>query len=481
MQQNNTPKQRILPHNIESEQCVLGCVLIDQNAAMNILSELKKEDFYEEPHKIIFDCMYTIYSQNSPVDFVTLIVELEKRNMLDSVGGAEYITVLTNIVPSSSNYKSYQDIVKENSVLRKLIMASNEIINTSFSGVDQKEALSFAEKSILDISANEDRSTLAHIKGGVYEVMDKFQAIQKDKSAVMGVKTGLFGLDKLTNGLQKSDLILIAARPAVGKTSLALNICLHAAVEEKKKVAVFSLEMPRAQLAQRALCSVAMVSMEKALRSELNINEWKALWGASEKLEKSVVMIDDSSLNKPIDILSKCRRMKAEYGLDLIMIDYLQLMNNGGRAKDNRQQEISEISRSLKMVAKELDVPILLLSQLSRAVEGRRDHRPVLSDLRESGAIEQDADIVMFIYRADTYNDVEGEKGTAEIIIAKHRNGPLGVVHTRFIPELTAFVNSAKDSEAYSLEKSAPPKEMDDLRPVDTDIEIGGDDLNDIM
>jgi len=479
-QQQSNQKQRMLPHNIESEQSVLGCVLIDQTAAMNVLSGLKKDDFYEEPHKIIFDSMYTIYSQNSPVDFVTLIAELEKRNMLDSIGGVEYITTLTNIVPTSSNYNHYLSIVKENSVLRKLIMASNDIINESFSGVDQKTALSFAEKSILDISAEEDRSALMHIKGGVFQVMDKFQAIQKDKNAVKGIETGLYALDKMTNGLQNSDLILIAARPGVGKTSLGLNICTHAAIEGKKRVALFSLEMPKVQLAQRALCGVAMVSMEKALRSELSINEWKALWGASEKLEKSTIFIDDSSLNTPMDILSKCRRMKAEHGLDLIMIDYLQLMNAGGKNKDNRQQEISEISRSLKMVAKELDVPVLLLSQLSRAVEGRRDHRPVLSDLRESGAIEQDADIVIFIYRADTYNDVEGDKGTAELIISKHRNGPLGFVRTKFVPELTAFLNLSRDSEAHSLEKNAPAPEPD-LQKIKTDVEISGDDLDDIL
>ena len=477
--QQSGSKQRMLPHNIESEQCVLGCILIDQNAAMNILSELKKDDFYEEPHKIIFDSMYTIYCSNTPVDFVTLIAELEKRNMLDSVGGVEYITTLTNIVPSSSNYKHYQDIVKENSVLRKLITASNEIINTSFSGVNQKDALAFAEKSILDISANEDRSTLTHIKNGVYEVMDKLQEAQKNKGVVKGIETGLYALDKITNGLQKSDLILVAARPAVGKTSLALNICTHAAVYGKKKVAIFSLEMPKSQLALRALCGVAMVSMSKATKGELSVNELKALWAASEKLENSVMMIDDSSLNTPMDILSKCRRMKAEYGLDLIMIDYLQLMSSGGRAKDNRQQEISEMSRSLKILAKELDVPVILLSQLSRAVESRKDHIPILSDLRESGAIEQDADIVMFIHRPDTYNDLQGPKDTAQIILAKHRNGAVGTVECKFIPELTAFVNLSKDSEAKSLEDAAPP-EPKSLEPMG-EIELEGDDLSDIL
>ncbi len=470
-------EQRILPHSAEAEQSVLGCVLIDQNAAVNIVSDLKKIDFYTEAHRIIFECMQTVYFANLPIDFITLIDELEKKNMLDSVGGAEYITTLTNAVPSSSNYQHYIDIVKRGSILRQLISASNEIIQKSFSGIEKEDALAFAEKIILDISNKEDVSSLTHIKESVHNIIDKFQTIQKDKTSLRGLPTGIYGLDKITNGLQKSDLILIAARPSCGKSSLALNIANYAAIEGKRKVAVFSLEMPKTQLAQRSLCSIAMVSMEKALKGELDINEWKALWAANEKIEKSTMMIDDSSLNTPSHILSKCRRMKAESGLDLVVIDYLQLMSAGGRAKENRQQEISEMSRSLKIVAKELDVPVILLSQLSRAVEMRKDHRPILSDLRESGAIEQDADIVIFIYRSDLYNDVEGEKGIAELIIAKHRNGPLGVVKTKWLGEYTTFANLTKDSDALSLEKTAP-KEKGGLQPLTEDV---SDDLSDVF
>lgn len=453
-------KERVMPHSIEAEQSVLGCVLIDSDASMNILSELHADDFYAEAHKIIFNSMFNVYKNNTPVDFITLTDQLEKENMVDSVGGMDYITTLTNIVPSASNYQHYIDIVKRNSILRKLIFASNNIINFAYDGAEKDDAISFAEKNIFDISQKEDRTNLTHIKESITEVMDKFAIIQKDKDSLKGLSTGLYGLDKLTNGLQKSDLILIAARPGCGKTSLAMNIVNYAAIHGKKKCAIFSLEMPKVQLAQRSLCSVAFVDMEKATKGELNVEEWKALWAANEKLSKANIYVDDSSLNTPTDILSKCRRLKAEQGLDLIMIDYLQLMNAAGKHNDgNRQQEISEISRSLKIVARELNVPVIVLSQLSRAVEARKDHRPVLSDLRESGAIEQDADIVIFIYRGDMYNDApefEKNNNIAEIIIAKHRNGPLGTVKVKWLANITTFMNLERDADSQSLNLTEP-------------------------
>ena len=453
-------KERILPHSIEAEQSVLGCVLIDQDASMNILSELKGDDFYVEAHRIVFDAMYNVYSSNSPVDFVTLSDELEKTNMLESVGGAEYIATLTNIVPSSSNYKHYVDIVKRNSVLRRLISASNNIINNCFEAQTMQEALTYAEKNIFDISQSEDKSSLLPLKSSTGEVLDKFEKIQKDRDSLKGLPTGIYGLDKITNGLQNSDLILLAARPGVGKTSLAMNIVNHAAINRKATVAVFSLEMPRVQLAQRSLCSVAYVSMEKALKGELTVPEWKALWAANEKLSKANIFVDDSSLNTPVELLSKCRRLKAEHGLDLVMIDYLQLMNAGGKAKDNRQQEISEISRSLKIMARELNVPVIVLSQLSRAVESRVGKVPVLSDLRESGAIEQDADIVMFIHKPDIPADAPEElkqNPICEIMIAKHRNGALGNVKVKWVGNITTFVNLERDANEQSLDELAPP------------------------
>ena len=403
--------------------------------------------------------MYEIYKKNSPVDLITLSDELEKNDLLESVGGLEYITTLTNIVPSASNYKHYIEIVKRDSVLRKLIKAGNDIVNNAYSGADKNDAIAFAEKNVFDIGREEERSSLTHLGDALDGVMDKFQVIQKDKGSLRGISTGLYGLDKLLNGLQKSDLILVAARPGCGKTSLAMNIVNYAAINGKKNCAIFSLEMPKSQLAQRSLCSVAYVDMEKALKGELSVKEWEALWSAKEKLSKANIFADDSSLNTPMDILSKCRKLKRERGLDLVMIDYLQLMNSGSKSPESRQNEVSTMSRNLKIAAKELDVPIILLSQLSRSVEQRSDHRPQLSDLRESGAIEQDADIVIFIYRPDMYNDApESEKGQdiAEIIVAKHRNGPQGTVKVKWLSKITTFANLEKDANAQSLEATEP-------------------------
>lgn len=473
-----------MPHSIEAEQSVLGSVLIDNGAANSILSNAKTNDFYVEAHKIIFDAMFKILKENHPVDFVTLTDELEKTNLLDSVGGVDYIAFLTNFVPSASNFSHYMDILKRTSLLRKLIDASNKIIEYVYDGPSKQEALTFAEKAIFDISQEQDKSDLVHIKEALPKVLEKFEVIQKDRDSLKGLPTGFYGLDKITNGLQKSDLILIAARPGFGKTSLAMNIVNNAALNSGAKVALFSLEMPKVQLAQRSLCSVAYVSMEKALKGDLTMDEWKALWAANDKLSKADIYVDDSSLNTPVEILSKCRRLKAERGLDLIMIDYLQLMNAGGKQKDNRQQEISEISRAMKIMARELDIPVILLSQLSRAVETRSGHRPVLSDLRESGAIEQDADIVMFIHREDMYADT-ADNGSGdnvnEIIIAKHRNGSLGNVKVKWLGETTTFTNLAKDANAQSLENSQPKgkdskpsqeeKELPAIAPIDeTDI-----------
>ncbi len=471
----NKTKERVLPHSTEAEQSVLGCVLIDREAGMNVLSEVRAADFYMEVHRLIFDAMYNVYSKNSPVDFVTLTDELEKTNLLESVGGAEYIASLTNIVPSSSNYKYYADIVKRNSVLRKLIGASNSIIKNCFEAQSMQEAITFAEKNIFDISQKEEKSSLKLLKTATGEVLDKFEMIQKDRDSLRGLQTGFYGLDKITNGLQNSDLILLAARPGMGKTSLAMNIVNYAAVSNSSSVAVFSLEMPTVQLAQRSLCGVARVSLERALKGKLDVSEWKALWAANEKFGKAKIFVDDSSLNTPVDILSKCRRLKAKHGLDFVMIDYLQLMSAGGKAKDNRQQEISEISRSLKILAKELNVPVLVLSQLSRAVEARKDKVPVLSDLRESGAIEQDADIVMFIHRPDLAADsaeTNEKNPIAELIISKHRNGPLGTVKLKWLSELTSFANLEQDSNRQSLDELAPPnnenqKDLPEIVPLD--------------
>ncbi len=454
---------KIMPHSLEAEQAVLGCLLIDNDCSINIMSKLKSSDFYTESHQNIFDVMSSLYQTSVPIDFVTVTEALEKKNLLDSIGGIDYITSLTNVIPSAANYDHYVEIVKKDSMLRSLIYAGQKIIEKAYDDDDAKAGISFAEKTIFDIAQKEDISSLEHIGGALKGVIDKFDMIAKDPTLVNGMPTGFKGLDDILNGLHNSDLILIAARPGVGKTSLAMNIVNNVAINQKKKCAIFSLEMPKIQLAQRSLCSVGCVSMSKALKGDLDTNEWKALWQANKKLAEAGIYVDDSSMNTPSDILSKCRRLKREQGLDLIMIDYLQLMNSGGRSNsDNRQQEISEITRYLKIAAKELDVPILLLSQLSRAVEARKDHRPVLSDLRESGAIEQDADIVIFIYKADMYNDVvsEDEPGVCEVIIAKHRNGSLGTVKLRWYGEYTTFMDlDKKVPKRISVDDALPPPE----------------------
>lgn len=453
----NKKLAKVMPHSVEAEQAILGCILIDENVPVQVMSVLKKDDFYIDAHSEIFEAMNNIYNSNRPVDFITLTDELDKKNLLNVVGGIDYITTLTNVVPSAANFSHYMEIVKRESILRKLITSGQKIIENSYESEDKDQAISFAEKLIFDIAQNEDRSSLEHIGDALRETIEKFDKIAKDPNVLRGIPTGFKELDRITNGLQKSDLILLAARPGVGKTSFAMNIVTNVAVNQKKRCAIFSLEMPKSQIAQRALCSVATVSMSKALKGDLTVEEWKAIWAANKKLNESGLYIDDSSMNTPMDILSKCRRLQREGGLDLIMIDYLQLMNSGGKEKDNRQQEISEITRNLKIAARELDVPIILLSQLSRAVESRKDHRPVLSDLRESGSIEQDADIVMFIYKPDMYNDVVNEDGPGicELNIAKHRNGPLDTIKLRWHGEYVTFTDVDKKERKFE----APQKD----------------------
>lgn len=444
---------KMMPHNVEAEQALLGCILIDENVPVQVMTYLKKDDFYIDAHSNIFASMSTVYNQNKPVDFITVSDDLDKNGVLDAVGGLEYLTTLTNVVPSAANFNHYLEIVKRDSVMRSLIFSGQKIIENAYESESKEESLAFAEKLIFDIAQNEDISSLEHIGPSLKMVIDRFDMIAKNGGMLRGISTGFKDLDRVTNGLQNSDLILLAARPGVGKTSFAMNIITHAAIVENKRCAIFSLEMPKIQIAQRAVCSVASVSMAKALKGELSVEEWKAIWAANARLNQSGLYIDDSSMNTPMDILSKCRRLKREGGLDLVMIDYLQLMNSGGRQKENRQQEISEITRYLKIAAKELDVPIILLSQLSRAVETRKgDHRPVLSDLRESGSIEQDADIVMFIYKPDMYNDIVNEDGpgVCELMIAKHRNGSLENIKLRWIGEYTTF----KDIDYYEKAKT---------------------------
>ena len=478
-------KVNTMPHNLEAEQSLLGCILIDEERQLDIVARLRDTDFYVESHKLIFEAMSEIFRKNKPIDLVTLTDQLEKSATLEAAGGITYITELARITPSAANYRYYLDIVRRDGTLRRLIRSSQAIIENSMTAQEKDRAVAFAEKEIYDISATLDSSNLVNLNETLPEVIQKFDAIARDKDAFKGLLTGYTKLDEMTNGLHKGDLVLLAARPAMGKTSLAMNLVEHVATREHAVCAVFSLEMPKSQIAQRLVCSLSSVSMEKALKGKLDGDEWKRLWAAQEELAGAKIFVDDSSLVTPAEMLSKCRRLKSRYGLDFVMVDYIQLMSGSTKKADNRQQEISEISRSLKILAKEIDVPVLALSQLSRSVESRTGHRPQLSDLRESGAIEQDADIVMFIHRPDlavTEKEMAAEKiqkNMAEIIVAKHRNGRIGSVNLYFKGECTKFINPPKDylEEPYAR-GTAAREEIEDS--VNAEFAVSADALGDV-
>ena len=437
---------KILPNSLEAEQALLGCVLLDNDAQMDIFAQVNVSDFYSEAHKNIYDSMLKIYNKSIPVDFVTLTNQLEVEKKLEMIGGIDYITYLTNVVPSAANFQHYQNIVKNSSIRRHLVSEAQEIIKTAFDSEDGNQAMQFAEKKIFDLSQKETASDLEHVGtpgGTLTNVLKQISELAENKGKMRGIPTGFKEFDAITNGLQKSDLILLAARPGVGKTSFAMNMAVNAAINEGKKVAVFALEMSKEQLMQRALASLAKVNLGHVLRGSLDSDEWKRIWTAEKKLAQSGIYVDDSSMITPFEIISKCRKLKMTDGLDLIVIDYLQLMTMGKSNRESRTQEVSDLTRTLKIAAKELNVPIILLSQLSRAVETREDHRPVLSDLRESGSIEQDADIVLFLYNPEKYNDVtsEDEPGTVYLLISKHRSGSTGEVKLRWVGEYTTYLN----------------------------------------
>ncbi len=441
-----------MPHSLEAEQSLLGCLLIDAKIQVEIFSSLKEDDFYAESHKYIYNAMAEIIKTNMPIDLVTLADMLEKNGDLENAGGISYLTGLTDVLPSSENYRQYLDIVVRDGMLRKLIRGSADIIDNCRKSTDRDTAIAYAEKTIYDISETADTSEMVKIKDVIPSVMNMLDELSNNASEYKGLKTNFKGIDETLNGLNKSDLIILAARPAVGKTSFAMNIVESLAVQGKV-CAVFSLEMSKDQLVQRLLCSVAGVSMSNMLRGKLTKQEWLRIAKAKEILSDAKIYIDDSTLITPQEILSKCRRLKNKVGLDFIMIDYIQLMTTeSSRKNDNRQQEVSEISRYLKILAKEINVPVLALSQLSRAVESRKG-RPQLSDLRESGSIEQDADIVMFIHRPDR-NATEKElaegsvrPNVAEIIIEKNRHGKVDTVELYFKGECTKFLNLNENGE----------------------------------
>lgn len=450
--------QENFPYNLEAEQTVLGCILIDADLQLDILLDLKKDDFFVETHKIIFEAMKEIVNDNKPIDNITLVDIMEKRGTLDKIGGISYLTGLITGVPSSSNYKYYLDIVKRDSILRKLIKVGSDILQDAKSSSNGFASLEKAENGVYGISEDNDNGTLVNLAPSYSPVLDVFAKIGEDKNYLQGLMTGFVKLDALTNGFKGGQLIILAARPAVGKTTLAMNMVTNIAEKHNVSCAVFSLEMTKNELAQRMLCSKGSVSMDRALKGRLTDEDWTKLYNAQKKLNDLNIFVDDTAMTSVPKILSKCRRLKARHNLGLVVIDHIQLMK-AVKESDSRQQEVSEISRSLKMLAKELDVPVIALSQLSRGITGRKGGKPMLSDLRESGAIEQDADIVMFIHRPDLMADEKEllsgkvEKNVAEIIVEKNRSGSTGTAKLLFKGEWTKFINPPPE---YLSEKDAP-------------------------
>lgn len=428
-----------MPHNIEAEQCVLGSMMIDKSSIAQALEMLNKEDFYKDAHQIIYNAILDLYQKDTAVDLVTITENLQAKEKLEEAGGITYISQVCSSVISTANLQSYIKIVKDKSTLRKLIRASTDIIENSYNKQDDVEAIvDLAEKKIFNIGSNrntgdfEAMSTV--LERGFFEIEKMFN----NKGGVTGVASGFPELDSKTSGFQKGDMILIAARPSMGKTTFALNLAQYAALRGGKSIAVFSLEMSKEQLAYKLLCSEANVDMLKLRTGNLEDRDWENIAKASGPLASAKIFIDDTAGISVMEMRSKCRRLKIEHGIDMIVIDYLQLMS-GSRGSESRQQEVSEISRSIKALAKEMECPVIALSQLSRAPEQRTDHRPMLSDLRESGSIEQDADLVMFLYRDEYYNKETEDKNVAECIIAKQRNGPTGTVKLAWLGQFSKF------------------------------------------
>ena len=436
--------KRVLPHSLEAEQSVVGAMLMDKDAIMTAAEIVSREDFYQTAYGILFEAMVELFNEGKPVDLITLQERLKEKDVPPEITSLEFARDLLTAVPTSANVKYYAEIVMEKSMLRKLIKLNEEIENMCYLGRDSLEAvLETTEKRVFELVQKRNTGDYVPIKQVVLNALDKIEKSSKTKGTVTGIPTGFIDLDYKTSGLQPSDLILVAARPSMGKTAFVLNIAQHVAFRSNKTVAIFSLEMSKEQLVNRLFSLESQVDAQLLRTGNLKDSDWEKLIEGAGVIGKSKMIIDDTPGISISELRSKCRKFKLEQGLDLIIIDYLQLMTGrvGGRA-ESRQQEISDISRSLKGLARELNVPVIALSQLSRAVEQRPDHRPMMSDLRESGAIEQDADVVMFIYRDDYYNKDTDMKNIAEIIIAKQRNGPIGTVNLAWLPNYTKFANA---------------------------------------
>ncbi|WP_373897232.1 replicative DNA helicase [Haloimpatiens sp. FM7315] len=430
---------RVMPHNIEAEQAVIGSMLIDKSSIAEATETLKSEDFYKDAHKIIFSSIYELFQKDTPIDMITLIEHLRANDRLEGCGGVSYISEISASVPTTVNVSSHIKIVKDKSTLRKLIKSSTEIIEESYKNQDEVEnVIDIAEQKIFNIAENKTTSDFEPMNVVLERGFLEIERLFNNKGEITGVPTGFPELDGKTSGFQKGDMILIAARPSMGKTTFALNLAQYAALRGGKSVAMFSLEMSKEQLAYKLLCAEANVDMLKLRTGDLEDKDWENIAKASGPLAAAKIYIDDTAGVSVMEMRSKCRRLKIEHGIDLIVVDYLQLMSGSSRS-ESRQQEVSEISRSIKALAKEMQCPVIALSQLSRAPEQRADHRPMLSDLRESGSIEQDADIVMFLYRDEYYNKETEDKNVAECIIAKQRNGPTGTVKLAWLGQYSKF------------------------------------------
>ncbi|ADZ82807.1 replicative DNA helicase [Cellulosilyticum sp. ST5] len=432
---------RIPPHSIEAEQSVIGSMIMDHDAVIVASEILRPDDFYRPDHAQIYAAIMELYTTGNPIDLITIQDKLVQKGVLEQIGGLSYIAELASSVPTSAHIKQYAKIVEEKATLRRLIKASNEISAKSFEGEEPLDnIMGFAEKQIFEILQNKKTEDFTGIDEIVLTSIEKIEEAHKSQGGITGIETGFIDLDHRTAGLQPSDLVLVAARPSMGKTAFALNIIQTAGIKNKKSVAVFSLEMSKDQLVSRMLCAEAMVDSQKARTGALEKDDWDKLAQSIPNIANSRIFIDDTAGINVMEMRAKCRRLKMEKGLDLIMIDYLQLMSGTGDGS-SRQQEISDISRSLKALAREMNAPVIALSQLSRACETRTDHRPMLSDLRESGAIEQDADVVMFLYRDEYYHPDTEKKNVGEVIIAKQRNGPTGTVELVWLGQYTKFAN----------------------------------------
>ena len=436
--------KRVLPHSVEAEQSVIGAMLMDREAIISASEIVTGADFYQHQYGVMFEAMVELFNEGKPVDLVTLQNRLKEKDVPPEVSSLEFVRDIMTTVPTSANVKSYAGIVREKAVLRRLIKINEEIANTCYAGKDKlDDILAHTEKSVFDLLQSKGSGDFVPIRQVALNVLDKIETASKNQGNVTGIPSGFHDLDFRTSGFQPSDFVLIAARPSMGKTAFVLNVVDHIAVRKNMPCMVFSLEMSKEQLVNRMLSMESRVDSQKLRTGTLSDSDWDAVVEGIGTIGNSKLIIDDTPGISIMELRSKCRKVKLEYGLSIVIIDYLQLMSGSGKS-DSRQQEISDISRSLKALARELSVPVIALSQLSRAVEQRPDHRPMLSDLRESGAIEQDADVVMFLYRDDYYHKDTEKKDIAEVIIAKQRNGPIGTIELVWLPRYTQFVNMKK-------------------------------------